>query len=354
VKTASAAVSPTPVRARGPTGRRREPLAPRWMSWVLPQATVVWAAGYGAVRIWWAVGDAPAALARADDLVLFSGWSAVGLGVLALVVAVGLDRAWWHPALLVAAWVTSAALLVASAPLLLDVVGGLLPGLGVRFDLLAFLNRAAACGGGILVGAAAEGYRRRWRSVCPFCGRSSERLRPAQLPGWASVGAYAAIGGWCLRLAAQAAVGFDVLAGGGVPLLVFEIGFVLAGVVLPLALVRPWGRVVPSWMPLLAGRRVPRWLLLAPGFGLAGALTVYFGFTLAVIGVETVTGSWEAGPDALPLAFFWVAVPAYLAWGVGLGVAAFGYHRATRPPCRACAGSASSHPVHRRFSRRFS
>jgi hypothetical protein len=123
VRTASAAVSPTSVPTRGQTGGRREPLAPRWMSWV-PQATVVWAAAFGAVRIWWAVGDAPASLARGDDLVVFTGWSAVGLGVLALVLAIVLRRAGWHLALLVAAWVTGAALLVACAPLLLDVVGG--------------------------------------------------------------------------------------------------------------------------------------------------------------------------------------------------------------------------------------
>jgi hypothetical protein len=49
----------------------------------------------------------------------------------------------------------------------------------------------------------------------------------------------------------------------------FEAGFVLAGTLLPLALVHSWGRVLPRWVPLLAGRRVPRWLLLGPAFGIA-------------------------------------------------------------------------------------
>jgi hypothetical protein len=48
-------------------------------------------------------------------------------------------------------------------------------------------------------------------------------------------------------------------------------------------------------------------------------------------------GTWEPGPDALPLAFFLVAMPAYLVWGLGLGAAAFGYYQATRPSCSVCA-----------------
>ena len=44
-------------------------------------------------------------------------------------------------------------------------------------------------------------------------------------------------------------------AGGSV--LLFEAGFLLAGTVLPLALVYRWERVFPRWVPLLAGRGVP-------------------------------------------------------------------------------------------------
>jgi hypothetical protein len=29
-------------------------------------------------------------------------------------------------------------------------------------------------------------------------------------------------------------------------------------------------------------------------------------------------------------------VPAYLAWGLGLGAAALGYYQVARPQCRAC------------------
>jgi hypothetical protein len=126
-----------------------------------------------------------------------------------------------------------------------------------------------------------------------------------------------------------------MLQGGG-SLLLFEIGFVLAGTVLPLALVRAWGRVIPRWVPPLAGRRVPRWLLLVPAFAIAGGMTAYFGIATVKLAAETLTGTWDRGVDSLPLAFFWVAVPAYLVWGLGLGAAALGYYRVTRPPCRVC------------------
>jgi hypothetical protein len=65
-------------------------------------------------------------------------------------------------------------------------------------------------------------------------------------------------------------------------------------------------------------------------------MTVYFGFTLVEIAAATLTGTWEIGADDLPLAFFWVAVPAYLTWGLGLGAAAIGYHHVTRPRCGVC------------------
>ena len=116
----------------------------------------------------------------------------------------------------------------------------------------------------------------------------------------------------------------------------FEAGFLLAGTVLPLALVYRWGRVFPGWVPLVAGRGVPRWLVLSPALGLAVGITAYFGVAAVQLAVETVTGTWAQDAGSYPLWFFWVSVPAYLVWGLGLGAAALAYRRATRPRCRTC------------------
>jgi hypothetical protein len=132
-------------------------------------------------------------------------------------------------------------------------------------------------------------------------------------------------------------VGFgDDLLHGGASVAGFEAGFILAGTVLPLALVHRWGRAFPRWVPVLATRRVPRWLVLGPAFAIAGGMTAYFGVSLVKLAIDTFNGTWNGGEDPLPLAFFWVAVPAYLAWGVGLGTTAVGYYTLTRPTCRAC------------------
>lgn len=309
--------------------------APGWMTWA-PPAAIAWAIVYGSVRIWLAIGGAPSLAESETDLIAFSGWGAVGLCAAAAVVALALMMAPWRRPLFVAAWAVSAALLAASARLLLDVIGGLLPGLWITFRPVEFASHAAGAGGAVLMGAAAVAYRRRWRSSCLFCGRTGAPARPAQPPGWAWWAAYAAVAGCLVRLVAQLVVGLDgaQMQGGG-SLLAFEAGFVLAGTVLPLALVHRWGRVVPRWVPLLAGRRVPRWLLLGPAFGIAGAMTAYFAVSTVKLVADTVNGTWDQD-DSLPLAFFWVAVPAYLAWGLGLGAAALGYFRVTRPRCRVC------------------
>lgn len=306
------------------------------MTWV-PPATVAWALAYGSVRIRWAIGDAPWFPPRGSDLIAFTGWYAAGLCAAAAGIAIVLRTAPWRWPLLVAAWGVSAALLVASAVLLLDVIGGLFPGLGVSFHLVAFVSRAACMSGAVLVGANAVAYRRRWRSACLFCGRTRTAVHPTEPPRWARWAAYAAVAGCLTRLLAQLAVGFgsSLLHGGG-SVVMFEAGFLLAGTVLPLALVRSWGRVFPRWVPLLAGRRVPRWLLLGPAFAIGGGMSAYFGFTAIKLAVETLNGTWDQGADSYSLAFFWVAVPAYLTWGLGLGAAAIGYHQVTRPRCPEC------------------
>jgi len=335
---ADVAVGRPALKRANDTMERPQPLAaPRWMAW-MPQAAILWALAYGAVRVWWAIRGAPSFGRLGTDLIFFTGWSAAGLCVAAAGVALVLTTARWRWPLLVAAWGVCAALLVACPLLLLDVVGELLPGTGVPVQPVAFASRAACLVEGILVGAAAVAYQRRWRSACLFCGRTGDRVRPAQPPWWAWLAAYAAVAGSLARLGAQVAVGFGFLRHTPGMFFVFEAGFVLAGTVLPLALVHSWGRVAPRWVPLLAGRQVPRWLPLGPAFVIGGALTVYFGVTMVKVVADTLSGTWDRSASSLPLAFFWVAVPAYWVWGVGLVAAAVSYYRVTRPRCRVCWG----------------
>src|ERR1700693_3632069 len=78
------------------------PATPRWMAWA-PQAAILWALAYGAVRVWWAVGGAPSLRPLSSDLIAFSGWGAVGLCAAAAGVALALMTAPWSWQLLVAA-----------------------------------------------------------------------------------------------------------------------------------------------------------------------------------------------------------------------------------------------------------
>ena len=305
------------------------------------QAAILWALGYGAVRVWWAISGTPSFGRLAFDLMLFSGWRAIALCASAAIVAVVLRIATWRWFLLAAAWTVCAAHLVACPLLLLDPVGGLLPGMGVPFSSAACLSRSACLIEGILVGAIAVAYRRRWCSNCLFCGRTGVRLKPSRTPTWAWWAAYAAVAGCLIRLAAQFAVGFGMLpqrTGNRMAIegLVFEAAFLLAGTLLPLSLVHSWGRSVPRWMPFLGNRLVPRWLPLGPGVVISSLMTVYFGLTLLKIAADTVSGSRAQSFGPFPLAFFWVAVPGYLIWGVGMGIAAISYYRMTRPDCRIC------------------
>jgi hypothetical protein len=78
------------------------------MAWV-PQAAVVWALAYGAVRVWWAIGDAPSFPPLGTDLIGFTGWRAVALCAAAAAVALALRTAPWRWPLFVAACGVSAA-----------------------------------------------------------------------------------------------------------------------------------------------------------------------------------------------------------------------------------------------------
>ncbi|MFU8870336.1 hypothetical protein [Micromonospora sp. SL4-19] len=310
--------------------------ATRHRSAWLAYAAVAWAIGYGALRAAWAVIGHPSFGPLGTDLVVVTGWWSVALQAGAVAVGLGLARARaWQPGLVGAAWAVCGAVLLSCVLLLLDLVGFLILHLSPAFTLAGFLSRAAALTGVLLLHAAALAHLRRFRGDCGRCGRTRESGGP--VPRWARIAAWAAAAGCLVRLAAQVAVGFgDLPLAQGASVVAFEVGFLLAGVLLPLALVYRWGRVWPRWVPLLAGRTVPRLVPLVPAVVFAVGLVAYFGVGLAQLAVETATGTVELGDGRYPLAFFWFAESGYWAWGWGMGIAAVGYHLRTRQACRHC------------------
>lgn len=295
----------------------------------LTYAMLGWAVAYGALRLVWTVGPAPQFPPFGSDLLGFTGWRSVALCLAAGAVAVAVDRAaTWRPALAGLAWIVVGALVAAAAILLPELVSILLLAPGPSFDPVAFASRLGCATGAALLGLATFGYQRRTRGDCPDCCRTVPAGHRRSTPApWARWAAYLAVAGLVTRFAAQAVVGVDGLTQDA-SVIGLEVGLVLAGVLLPLALVRRWGEVWPRWVPLLAGRTIPRRLLLVPGFGLGAAIVAYFGMGMA----QVASGS----PSEFSDAFLWVAMSAYCLLGLGLLAASSDYHLRTRTACRAC------------------
>lgn len=92
---------PPPAPPAPPTQTRRP---------VLPYAVLGWALTYGALRLCWAVAGAPAFSPLDTDLMVFTGWWAVGLCAATALLGAALGRArTWHPALVAAGWAVCAA-----------------------------------------------------------------------------------------------------------------------------------------------------------------------------------------------------------------------------------------------------
>ncbi|MET8045680.1 hypothetical protein ABZU25_33025 [Micromonospora sp. NPDC005215] len=295
----------------------------------LTYAVLGWAVAYGGVRLAWAVGEAPEFRQFGSDLLGFTGWRSVALCLAAAVLAVALDRTpTWRPVLAGVAWAVTGALVAAAAILLPELVGLLLFTVSPDFDLTAFASRLGCVTGAALLGLATSRYQRRTRGDCPECCRTVRPGHRRAVPArWARWAAYAAVAGLVVRFAAQVAVGFDGLIQDA-SVIGLEVGLLLAGGLLPLALVHGWGEVWPGWVPLLAGRTIPRLLLLVPGFGLGVGIVAYFGMGLA----QLLSGSVSEFSDT----FLWVAMSAYCVLGLGLVAGSSDYHLRTRGACGAC------------------
>ena len=305
---------------------------------------------YALVRAYWQFGHLPDNMSPTTDgwdLVVFTGWTGVVLCVAGSAVAFGLARPTRNPVarrmLPAAGALIGLALLAAGALLLLDVIGLVFPGIGIEFFPAGAASRLVCVASGVALLASSARYVLDARGACRRCGRTDgSGGRLTETPMWAYVAAYVAIGGCIVRVLSQAAVGIDENPlSSGMVVIAFEGAFLLAGSLLPLALVHGWGRIWPRWVPFLRRRPIPRWLVLGPGMGVSAGIVVYFGMMLAMMVVERLQGRNPFPPSGgleLPEIFFWFAVPAYFVWGCGMAVAAGVYFLRTRPTCRRCGG----------------
>jgi hypothetical protein len=141
---------------------------------------------------------------------------------------------------------------------------------------------------------------------------------------------------WRLGLAAGLSMGFSDqrLRGLDVPgwgsLYIVTLSVVSMGLaLLALGLIRPWGEVVPGWIPVLGGRWVPPLTAVLPA-GLAAVL-------LTVLTVTGATG-WSrefdvaGSPSGAAATLMTAAYLPLLAWGPLLGVTTLAYWRRRRSP----------------------
>ncbi|WP_128979674.1 hypothetical protein [Streptomyces roseicoloratus] len=316
-----------------------------WPSWAEAAAlrwSVLYAAGAVAAAL---TGPAYgyALLGKATGTV--AEWTTAGLYGAAALLAYALprrpDRAWpsrlaWP---VVALCLTSGfAFLFSPAHLLAVFLGRNQP----PMDWAAWANQAFAVTGAALWARAALAHRRRARGRCGYCGGHEApapvaRRTRAGLVAVAALVPYATLKtAWALG----ATVGYTGTGKPGMdPRYTSDLGIrlyehgvdvtavlALAGMVLALALTRPWGLALP---------RLP---LLALGWAGAGALAP-FGIFLGVLGVLSWTGLTELGiTDHAP----WVVVVAYggfCAYGLALGRATLAFQRSGRRACTRCTGA---------------
>jgi hypothetical protein len=259
----------------------------------LPLVAAAWCGVYAVVHGVWAVVGAPAF--PNGESPLPGGWLPVAVSVLAAVGCLLTARTPWVAALgglglvgySMLAWIDLVMVLMVpfGLPMAADEVGA------------AAARVSGAVGGGLALAVA-------------WSARPARTVDPQRVRRWGWVGAALAVGGLAARLGPElprwAEVG--IVGPGGAGFVVFVVLMLLAGSALPLALVVPWGRLLP------------RWLLLGPAVVVGLGLLAYFG--VGGIGA-LVTGRTPADPAAV------LMIGGYTVWGVGL-LAAAAAHAAQR------------------------
>ncbi len=303
-----------------------------------PRVAAVWSSAYGVAHVWWLM-DPGSPLAPPEEPFSPGRWVAVTLAFMAAAVcsliAAGTARHWAAPArwtLVALAWVAGAGLIIYSYAVAISLATMLF---GQVDHWGSLLTRAAGATAGALTLACAVAEQRRVRRACVLCarvhGRSPER-RTDPTPRWAYLAAYVAVGGCAARVTALV---LDSLTTDkplpfalGSPFAIFVALMIVAGTLLPLALVHRFGRIWPRWVVPLAGRDVPRWLVLGPALLVGAGMVGYFG----VAGMT----AWILGKGNLAQAPVWkvsMEMFGYTLWGLGLLAAAMSYYGLTRRDC---------------------
>jgi hypothetical protein len=338
-------------------------------------AAALWSATYAALGVHWAAGGAGFPFGRGHDpwahlSLLASVRPETGAPVLAILGAVGVVAAlammrgwghgWWRTVLAAFAWglavflaviVPDARVLAVAgyAPLL--IVGplfGWAPEGGVATALSwPVINQFLCVGGGLSWAALAVAYQRRMRGACGYCGRTD---RPAR---WTSPAAAARWGRWAVAIAvavpptyaltrlswafgiplggdAQQLRLVQTVEGGRVLIAPLALGSAaIVGSVLTFGLIRPWGEVLPRWLPIAGGRRVPLLLAIIPAtivsvLVLAAGLGIVRMWALGgfVVEAETWLGS--------------VSMLLWPVWGGALAAATLAYYYRRRAACARC------------------
>ncbi len=348
----------------------------RWPRWA-PHATVVWGVVYAAVQVVWA---------SAGTTVPWSPHVAYPPGVqlapaaLALLAA-GACLATPRP-LARRGRVAVAAVLTVAVPVFAIGMASL-PAYVVTLASLSGVESATGLAhvllntvGLTLLLMVVLSHRRRLRGRCPRCGaghtggssgplvhppastaprrtRIQVYLLMCGLLPWAAVKTVWTLGGDALGVTAEK-WREENAGGSGVAKALASVGIdvtvlaALAGILLLLGLMYPWGQTFPRWTPFLTGRRVPRLLPLLPAWASALGLSVYG----VVLVVYAPLSAADVLPRITPDGTFtssagrtWMVLFGGLAFGglgFGLIAAARSYAARTRPVCAIAARDAMS------------
>ncbi|WP_234371398.1 hypothetical protein [Streptomyces sp. XY431] len=167
-------------------------------------------------------------------------------------------------------------------------------------------------------------------------------VRPDGTPRWAELAARATVwttvpsGLWRLALGVGIPVGFsgelaevfeNNTPGWGTAYLVTLSGLAEFLAFLTVGLVRPWGEVVPSWIPLIGGRAVRPLAAIVPA-AIGSAVLTY-------IGASSLFGGWAdqlsdpEAPQGLAAVVMTLCYLPMLAWGPLVAAVTFAYARRT-------------------------